>query len=161
MDGVHAMSKPTPLLLAQFDFVACAARLEAHVYECGFALQQGEAWRSDEQAIIHALKEDGRSDLAAFLESDVRWHGLARALLNNGKGWGIINSVHCDRLARDYVLRQVVKDDNGDIVHSIMLESVDAWLPFGEWWEQIHPLARWGGRFRDPGHFSFEWMGRK
>lgn len=27
----------------------------------------------------------------------------------------------------------------------------------GEWWEQQHPLARWGGRFDDGNHYSFEW----
>lgn len=31
----------------------------------------------------------------------------------------------------------------------------------GEWWESQHPLARWGGRFNDGGHYSFEHGGRK
>ena len=39
----------------------------------------------------------------------------------------------------------------------------------GEWWEQQHPLARWGGRFKDSkgspapdgNHYSFEYQGVK
>jgi hypothetical protein len=26
----------------------------------------------------------------------------------------------------------------------------------GEWWEKQHPLARWGGRWGDGNHYSFE-----
>lgn len=33
--------------------------------------------------------------------------------------------------------------------------------PFGEFWESLHPLARWGGRFGDGNHYSFEWQGVK
>lgn len=32
---------------------------------------------------------------------------------------------------------------------------------FGEWWEKQHPLSRWGGRFSDGNHYSFEWEGVK
>jgi len=31
----------------------------------------------------------------------------------------------------------------------------------GVMWETRHPLCRWGGRFSDGGHYSFEWKGRK
>ena len=31
----------------------------------------------------------------------------------------------------------------------------------GEWWEKQHPLARWGGRFNDGNHYSFEHNGVK
>jgi hypothetical protein len=31
----------------------------------------------------------------------------------------------------------------------------------GEWWEKQHDLARWGGRFDDGNHYSFEWEGMK
>jgi hypothetical protein len=31
-----------------------------------------------------------------------------------------------------------------------------AYIDIGEEWERIHPLARWGGRFGDANHFSFE-----
>lgn len=31
--------------------------------------------------------------------------------------------------------------------------------PLGEWWEQQHPLCRWGGRFGDGNHYSLEHNG--
>ena len=31
----------------------------------------------------------------------------------------------------------------------------------GSWWEKQHPLARWGGRWGDGNHYSFQWQGRK
>jgi hypothetical protein len=31
----------------------------------------------------------------------------------------------------------------------------------GEWWEKQHDLARWGGRFNDGNHYSFEHNGVK
>jgi hypothetical protein len=35
-----------------------------------------------------------------------------------------------------------------------------AWKQIGEFWETLHPLARWGGRFNDANHFSFTHNGR-
>ncbi len=39
--------------------------------------------------------------------------------------------------------------------------SHPAWLELGLFWEKQHELARWGGRFRDANHFSFEHNGIK
>jgi hypothetical protein len=39
------------------------------------------------------------------------------------------------------------------------LEGSEAHRELGEWWEQQHPLARWGGRFDDGNHYSFEYNG--
>ena len=41
------------------------------------------------------------------------------------------------------------------------LEGSDAHRVLGEWWEQQHELARWGGRFDDGNHYSFEHEGVK
>lgn len=41
------------------------------------------------------------------------------------------------------------------------LEGSDAHRPLGEWWETQHPDARWGGRFNDGNHYSFEENGVK
>lgn len=41
------------------------------------------------------------------------------------------------------------------------LTETEDYRRLGEWWERQHPLARWGGRFGDGNHFSFEWEGRK
>lgn len=41
------------------------------------------------------------------------------------------------------------------------LSTTEAHRQLGEWWEQQHPLARWGGRFNDGNHYSLEHGGRK
>ena len=41
------------------------------------------------------------------------------------------------------------------------LRSTKAHKQFGEYWESLHPLARWGGRFNDGNHYSFEHNGIK
>ena len=33
--------------------------------------------------------------------------------------------------------------------------------PFGIFWEGLHPLCRWGGRFKDGNHYSLEHGGVK
>lgn len=111
----------------------------------------GEVLRSDEQAAINALKEAGRTKLATLLESDPTFHALAMAVSNNGKGNGILMSVHRDGMACDIML---YKD-------GVWCQDAKDYEQFGVWWEQQHELARWGGRFQDPAHFSFEWNGRK
>ena len=34
------------------------------------------------------------------------------------------------------------------------------WTEIGVKWESLHPLCRWGGRFRDANHFSLEHEGK-
>lgn len=62
------------------------------------------------------------------------------------KGMGIKNSNHTRKLAVDIFLTQ-----NGELQW-----GVEAYRPLGIWWEDQHPLCRWGGRFkrRDAYHFS-------
>lgn len=62
-------------------------------------------------------------------------------------------SVHKKRLADDFNLfigRKYIQDGQHE-----------AWAKLGEFWESLHPLARWGGRWGDANHFSFEWQGYK
>jgi hypothetical protein len=78
---------------------------------------------------------------------DPRVHGDMGTKL----GYGHAHSVHKLRLALDLNL---FKDGE-------FLEGTDAHKFLGEWWEKQHPLARWGGRFQDGNHYSFEWKGMK
>ena len=34
--------------------------------------------------------------------------------------------------------------------------DTDTHLPIGEFWENLHPLCRWGGHFMDGNHYSLE-----
>lgn len=82
------------------------------------------------------------------------WRSPAVAAANAMKGTGIKNSLHCDRLAVDLNL---FKDGK-------FLTASDDHKPFGEWWEEQHPLCRWGGRFKDRpdgNHYSLEFQGRR
>lgn len=66
-------------------------------------------------------------------------------------GLGINNSLHTRRLAIDLNL---FKNDK-------YLMSNKAHQPLGNFWELLHPLCRWGGRFGDGNHYSLEHEGRK
>lgn len=67
------------------------------------------------------------------------------------QGYGHPRSAHKQRLAVDLNL---FKD-------GVFMASSEAHRELGEWWEQQHSLARWGGRFDDGNHYSFEVGGIK
>lgn len=76
---------------------------------------------------------------------DPRAHGE----IGEKKGYGHPRSAHKARLAID--LNLFWKGE--------YQEGTEAHRKIGEWWEKQHPLARWGGRFGDGNHYSFEWEG--
>jgi hypothetical protein len=78
---------------------------------------------------------------------DSRVHGA----LGVRKSYSHPKSAHKVRLALDLNL---FKDGE-------FLETTEAHRELGEWWEKQHPLARWGGKFDDGNHYSFEWNGVK
>lgn len=73
---------------------------------------------------------------------DPRVHGE----VGEKKGYGHPKSAHKNKLALDLNL---FKD-------GVFLEDTEAHRIFGEWWEKQDPDARWGGRFHDGNHYSFE-----
>lgn len=97
---------------------------------------------------------------ALLIEADARgyeltfgetWRPPETAALYAKQGKGIKNSLHCQRLAIDLNLFRDGK----------YLSSTAAHQPLGEFWEGLHPLCRWGGRFGDGNHYSLEHGGRK
>lgn len=73
---------------------------------------------------------------------DPRVHGAVGVKM----GYGHERSNHKNKLAIDLNL---FKD-------SAYLSTTDAHTPLGEFWESLHPLCRWGGRFNDGNHYSIE-----
>ncbi len=69
------------------------------------------------------------------------------------KGYSASKSVHKLRLAVDFNVK----------IDGKYIKDGDHWAykALGEEWEKIHKLARWGGRFQDANHFSFEFWGCK
>lgn len=78
---------------------------------------------------------------------DPRVHGE----LGVEKGYGHARSAHKAKLAIDLNLFR----------DGVYLTSTEAHRALGEWWEQQHTFARWGGRFRDGNHYSLEHGGVK
>lgn len=78
---------------------------------------------------------------------DPRVHGD----LGVRKSYSHPNSAHKVRLGIDLNLFR-----NGEF-----LQLTEDHRPLGEWWEKQHELARWGGRFNDGNHYSFEHNGVK
>jgi hypothetical protein len=130
-------------------FARLVGQLLGRIYEQGYECSLGEVKRSDEQSCINSYKKAGRAELAQHIEA--KFPALAIAISNNGKGNGILLSLHRDQLALDLNL---FKDD-------VWCQDTASYQPFGEWWEQLHELCAWGGRFGDPGHFSVQHQGRK
>jgi hypothetical protein len=82
------------------------------------------------------------------------WRSPETAAAYARDGRGIANSLHVDRLAADLNLFR-----NGTY-----LTDTSDHLPLGEYWESLHHLCCWGGRFRprpDGNHYSLEHGGRK
>ncbi len=78
---------------------------------------------------------------------DPRLHGAT----GEKKGYGHRNSCHKLRLAIDLNLFK-----NGEY-----LQDTEDHRELGEWWESLHPLCRWGGRFNDGNHYSLEYEGSR
>ncbi len=78
---------------------------------------------------------------------DPRVFGLVGTKL----GYGHPRSAHKSRCAIDINLFK-----GGEFI-----TSTEGHRELGEWWEQQHPQARWGGRFDDGNHYSFEINGCK
>jgi hypothetical protein len=120
------------------------------IHRLGYEATFGEGYRTDEQAEINAMGPEGRASLVTYLRG--RFSVLADKIKNN-TGSGIRTSLHGDRLAQDVNLFH----------HGVYIEDGDSpqWHEVGKLWEQLHPLARWGGRWGDGNHLSLEFEGRK
>lgn len=134
----------------QREFSVRFAELLHLIQAKGFECTLNEVKRSDEQALINSIGVEGREKLAALCRNG-GFAALGDAIANNGKNGGVLHSVHQLSLAADINL---FKDGK-------YLAMTDDHRVFGEWWEKQHDLARWGGRWGDGNHYSFEFNGVK
>ena len=84
-----------------------------------------------------------------------RGFGLHQAAARHGhkfRAIGIVRSLHRIRLAGDYGLFTAAGE---------YLTRTPEYEPLGLYYEGLHPLAYWGGRFQDGNHLSIRHQGRK
>lgn len=95
--------------------------------------------------ILYAALRGYRLSLAEGYDDDFQGH--------------MAHSLHYERLAQDLNL---FAPDGADGKY---VENGDhpAWVDLGQFWEGLHPLCRWGGRFGsvDSNHISLAHNGRK
>ena len=76
----------------------------------------------------------------------------------NAAEGGHERSTHLHGLGQDLNLFVDIDDDGEP---DYIRYGNPMWQKLGEYWESLHELARWGGRWGDHNHFSFEWQGVK
>ena len=59
--------------------------------------------------------------------------------------YGNKNSEHKNKCAIDLNLRDPEKG---------MIWTTEGHRELGEWWETLHPMCRWGGRYNDGNHYE-------
>ena len=109
---------------AQVLHVRLTAKLIQFAFAAGYELTWGETYRTPSQAALNAKN-----------------------------GVGILNSLHCERLAVDF---QLFKD-------GAYLTDPAAYKFMGDYWKSLDPNCAWGGDFTtvDADHFSVAFGGRK
>jgi len=95
----------------QAAFAQDIATFISYIHSKGYYCTFGEAWRSHEQAEIYAHE-----------------------------GKGIVNSLHCERLAFDLNLYSP---------EGKYLKEAKDYAPFGRYWCSLNKKNRWGGCFHD------------
>lgn len=112
------------LLQKQFKFSKMIAELVLWLYEQGYTVQRGDAWRSTDKLYVPGGEEGFEDD---------RKYSYQELLFYNKKT-DVLNSKHNDRLADDLLIWKDYKQ----------LKSTE-YRPIGEKWEEMG--GRWGGRF--------------
>ena len=107
--------------MEQAIFAQNIGKLIDFIYSKNYSCTLGDAYRTPEQAALYAKQ-----------------------------GKGIVDSLHCKRLAIDLNLFDTSLK---------YLPQGDDYRTFGEYWESLHPQNRWGGRFKtlvDSNHFEMK-----
>ena len=79
-----------------------------------------------------------------------------KELVKAGKSW-TLNSKHILKRAKDLGIFKKSRTANGTFKRIVDWNG-DSYTCLGEYWESLHPLCRWGGRWkaRDAVHFEIK-----
>lgn len=125
---------------AQVIFIKNVQLLISKIFADGYECTFGETYRTYLQAWANSLPKD-----SAILAMTPDLKEIA--FPNKVGGSGILKSQHRNRLAIDLNL---FKD-------GAYLSTSKAHKPFGDYWESLHPMNRWGGHWDDGGHYEMNW----
>ena len=127
----------------QEEFARLVPRLIDKAYELGYR-GRGGSWLRD--ARLHGHKHV--MDVMSWLEQE--FPEVAHEANKAGyRAYGSRSSEHKDKCAIDLNLR---KPGFGMVV------TTEEHRKLGEYWESLHPMCRWGGRYNDGNHYEFlEW----
>jgi hypothetical protein len=112
------------LIQKQFRFSKMIAELVIWIYEQGYTVQKGDAWRSTDKLCVPG-GEEGFEDDEKYSYQELLFYNK-RSKVTYGK--------HNDRLAEDLTVYKDCKTLNKE-----------EYRPIGEKWETMG--GRWGGRF--------------
>ncbi len=112
-------------------------KLRAYLHAQGWEMTEGEAAVISPRKVYGVASADGPA---------IKMRPLVDAEHRRG-------SLHYKKLADD--LNLFVK---GKYIRS---STHPAYLKLGRYWERLHPLCAWGGRFSDGNHFSTMHGGKK
>lgn len=127
---------------AQVIFIKNVPALISKIFTDGYECTYGETWRPYVMAWINA-KPKGCT--LKIITPD----GIESIYPELVGGTGVLTSLHINRTAIDLNL---FKDGT-------FLTTTEAHKPFGDYWETLHPLNRWGGRWKDGNHYELNWKG--
>lgn len=137
-------------------FAVCLAHLITEAGVLGYAVRLRELQRTERQALWNATHcsvklPDGRGRCERIVDHASHFH--ADPFFHKFKPIGIKNSLHRESLAIDLYLSQ--KSTRR------MVWSRHHYELLGDYWESLHELCVWGGRFGDLGHFAVKHRGMK
>ena len=121
-------------------FAFDVGRLLSWIESQGYQATWGESWRSQVEAWINALVPG--CTLQA-LKNDLTINTYSTPV----GGYGIQNSLHCERLAVDLNI----------FIDGKLVEDKATLQPIGDYWESLSPMNHWGGNFTtrpDTDHFE-------
>lgn len=124
-------------------FMRLLPQLINKAHELGFEIRGGDLFRDPR---LHG--KFGRPNLFGFFASLIALFDLKKAKDAGYRSYGKKNSEHKNKCAIDLNLFK-----NGQYK-----SSTSDHKELGEFWESLHPMCRWGGRYNDGNHYELlEW----
>lgn len=117
----------------------------------GFKVRGGEYLRFQQQCDYNATHCGQCKQTRAHRNHKAAIYSAVAVRRHKFRAIGSRNSLHKDKLAKDVILFKNGKPR----------WDTESYRELGEWWEGLHELTAWGGRFNDGGHFSVTHGGRK